>query len=222
MPALPTIPNVLRVDWLWDDGTDTSVSTREFYRYSGGPPTSADCLTMAADIYSAQSGCKGAWDASTLLAGTRVTDLSSDTGGTAEHIQSTAGIRDGSGLPAGTCVLVNYLISRRYRGGKPRSYFPWGVDSDVVSRQAWASGLVTEVSSVLATYFAVVIGETAGSTTITGHVNVSYYNGFTVITSPTTHRARNVPTLRTTPVVDNITSFGMSSRIASQRRRNRA
>jgi hypothetical protein len=117
-------------------------------------------------------------------------------------------------------MLVNYVIGRRYRGGKPRSYFPWGSSQEIFTRQSWNPTFVTNVDSGLAAYFSAVIGTTVGGTTLTEHVNVSYYSGFTVVTNPVTHRARNVPTVRAVPVVDNILSFAASSRPASQRRRN--
>jgi hypothetical protein len=50
-------------------------------------------------------------------------------------------------------------------------------------------------------------------------VNVSYYKGFTVVTSPTTGRARNVPTLRSAPVVDAVTAQAVRTSIGTQRRR---
>jgi hypothetical protein len=117
-------------------------------------------------------------------------------------------------------VLVNYLISRRYRGGKPRAYLPWGDAGQLTSRQSWSGTFVTAVDSAFSTFYAAVIGLSAGSTTITDHVNVSYYDGFTVVTDPVTHRARNVPTLRGTPIVDVILSFAANPRPGSQRRRN--
>jgi hypothetical protein len=74
----------------------------------------------------------------------------------------------------------------------------------------------------LAAYFAAVIGSTAGSTTITEHVNVSYYSGFTAVENPITHRWKNVSNPRSTPVVDNIQSWAIAGHVASQRRRNKA
>jgi hypothetical protein len=220
MPPLPEVPNVLRVDWQWSDAADNNVSTREFYRYSGGPPTSTDCVALAADIYSFQAANLAFWGEDTQLIGTKVTDLSSSSGGVGEHAQVTAGAGTGPPLSAGTAVLVNYVLSRRYRGGKPRAYFPIFGAGDLDTRQSWLGSVVSAFNSALATYFAGVIGSTAGSTTLTQHVNISYYDGFTVVTSPTTGRARNVPKPRTTPLVDNILSFATSTRPASQRRRN--
>lgn len=221
MPPLPSVPNVLRADLLWSDGSDTSVRTRQFYRYSGGPPNASDAVALAADIYSPASAMAALWSTNTDLTGVEVTDLSSPAGGQGLHAQSTAGTRVGSDLAGGTALVVGYVIQRRYRGGKPRSYFPWFTSADLTSRQQWNSTDLGIVDSDLATYFAAVIGLTEGTTTITDHVNVSYYDGFTVVTNPTTGRARNVPKLRTTPVVDVIQSFAARPTPGSQRRRNR-
>lgn len=220
MPALPNIPNVLRADLLWIDGGDVSISTRQFYRYSGSAPDSVDATALAADIYGAASAMDANWSTQAHLSGVRVTDLSSGSGGQGEHAQDTPGTDTGTVLSGGTAALVNFVIARRYRGGKPRSYFPWGTGDKLSTPQTWTGAFVTQIDSSLATYFSAVIGLTEGSTTLTQHVNVSYYDGFTVVTNPVTGRARNVPKLRTVPLVDNIASFAASSRPASQRRRN--
>ena len=220
MPALPTVPNVLRVDWLWSDASDVNVQTRHFFRYSGPAPTSAQCVSFAADIYGLMAAMAGQWGAGTELIGCKVEDLSSHTGGVGEHAQVTNGTRTGGILSAGTAVLTNYIVGRRYRGGKPRSYWPMFTSTDLSGRQTWNGTAETNLDSDLSTFFAGVIGLTQGSTTITGHVNVSYYSGFTVVTNPVTGRARNVPTLRGTPLVDDILSYATSGRPSSQRRRN--
>jgi hypothetical protein len=118
-------------------------------------------------------------------------------------------------------VLVNYVIGRRYRGGKPRSYFPWGTVADLQGRQNWTAGFLTNVNTNLATAFAAMIGANAGSTVVTAHVNVSYYLGSKVVIDPITGRAHNVSIARDVPVVDTIDSFKTSPTVASQRRRNR-
>lgn len=221
MPALPTVANVLRADLLWSIGSDVAAGTHLFYRYTGGPPTSSDAQTLAADIYTPASALHPFFDSTTDLTGVKVTDLSSASGGVGEHVQATAGTSSSGVFPAGACTLVNFLIPRRYRGGKPRIYLPFGGPGDSVSRQHWGASYLTAVSSGLSTFFAAVIGLTAGTTVISEHVNVSYYSGFTVVTNPVTHRSRNVPTVRTTPVVDVVASYGVATPIASQRRRNR-
>ncbi|MGO9750265.1 MAG: hypothetical protein ACLP8S_05560 [Solirubrobacteraceae bacterium] len=54
-----------------------------------------------------------------------------------------------------------------------------------------------------------------------GQVNVSYYEGFQVVTDPLTGRSRNVSQLRSEgPVVDRITGFSINPKLGSQRGRN--
>ena len=220
MPALPAVPNVLKVQLLWSDSSDSDVRTTWYFRYSGGPPAATDANNLAADIYSAVSAMDGQWTATTQLTGVSVTDLSSSTGAQGLHAQSAAGTRVGSDLAGGTAVVVGYTINRRYRGGKPRSYFPFFSASDLSDRQTWVSGDLTLLDSALTTCFGAIIGASSGTTTITDHVNVSFYEGFTVVTNPITGRAKNVPKPRTVPVVDTITSFGARVKPGSQRRRN--
>lgn len=221
MPPLPNVSDALRVQLLWSDSSDNNVRSTLYFRYSGGPPDPTDANNLAATIYTAVAAMDGQWSPTTQLTGVEVTDLSSSGGSQGLHAQSTAGTREGSDLAGGTAVVVGYVISRRYRGGKPRNYFPFFTASDLTTRQGWNAGDITALDSALTTLFAAIIGASSGTTTITQHINISWYDGFTVVTSPTTGRARNVPKLRTTPVVDVITSFGARTAPGSQRRRNR-
>lgn len=218
MPALPVVPNVLRADLHWSISSDVNARTSLFFAYSGTAPNGTDCESLANTIATAMGGWGEYWDVDTTLLGCTVTDLSSSSGGVGAHNVNIAGTRPDP-LAGATSVLVNYQISRRYRGGKPRSYLPWGDAGDIGNRQTWNATRVGLWSTALATFFSTCIGATAGGTTISQHVNVSYYSGFTVITSPTTGRARNVPTLRSSPVVSTISSFVVSAKIANQRRR---
>jgi hypothetical protein len=211
----------MKCQLLWSDSADNDVRTTLYFRYSGGPPDPTDANALAADIYSLAAAMDGQWSSTTQLTGVEVTDLSSSSGAQGLHAQSQAGTRAGTDLAGGTAVVVGYVITRRYRGGKPRSYLPFFTSSDLTTRQQWAAGDLTALDSALATFFSGVIGLSSGTTTITNHVNVSYYDGFTVVTNPVTGRARNVPKLRTVPVVDVITSFGARAQPGSQRRRNR-
>lgn len=220
MPPLPTVPNVLRTDLIWSTSGDIDLDSRLFFRYSGGPPSVTDATTFASDIYTAMAAQDPQWGSDVVLTNAIVTDLSASTGARGEESSSAPGGKTPGALAASTCLLINYHISRRYRGGKPRNYLPWLVDTDLQNRRAWSTAAVAAAEGALSTFFSAVIGLTSGSTTITDHVNISYYDGFTVVTSPTTGRARNVPKVRTTPIVDTITGFAGSTRPASQRRRN--
>lgn len=220
MPALPLIPNVLRTDLLWNDSSDLNVSSVMYWRYSGSPPNASDCANFSAVLMNAFGAEVAVWDDRTILVGAKSTDLSSNSGGVGTATGAFYGSLGGSSLAGGTAVVVSYLINRRYRGGKPRNYFPWGDSNSLNTRQQWEPTFITAVASAMATAITTFIGTTEGATTISAHANVSYYEGFTVQTNPGTGRARNVPKLRTTPVVDDIVGRSVLTRPGSQRRRN--
>lgn len=219
MPALPPVPNVLRVDVEWLVGGDSTITTKLYFRYSGGPPTSTDCQNFASTIWSNMSSIRDLWPPSHTLEGVKVTDLSSASGGVGIHAETAVGSRTGISGSGGLALLTNYVINRRYRGGKPRSYWPFGTATDLSTPQAWDGTMMSDVATSLSSFFASTIGEVQGTTTITDHVNVSYYEGFHVITTPS-GRMKNVSNVRSVPVVDTVVTWAASVRPASQRRRN--
>lgn len=221
MPALPNIPLVLRAQLHWQDNADTHVTSTLFFRYSGTAPNGTACNALAHDIDDAFAPVATQWSNETSLIGCVVTDLSTNMGGEGSDTTSVPGTDSGTQLAGGTCLIANYQIGRRYRGGKPRNYFPWGTSSDLNGRQLWTTSFASACQSALSDAIAAITGESSGGTTITAHCNVSYYQGSRVVTSPTTGRARNVPILRTTPQVDDITGITINPAPGSQRRRNR-
>lgn len=218
MPALPTIPNVLKISLLWSISSDVDARTTLYFSYSGAAPNNAACSAFATAAYNAFGAFGEDWDVDTSLTGCEVIDLSSSSGGVGIHSATVAGNLTHP-ISGASAVLVNYAIARRYRGGRPRSYLPWGDQTVIGNRQTWGGTFVAAVTTHVQDAFAGIIGQTSGGTTISQHVNVSYYSGFTVETSPSSGRARNVPKLRTTPVVDTIVGLSISTRIANQRRR---
>lgn len=220
MPPLPAVPQALKAQLHWSLASAPDMQTILHFAYAGGPPTPTDALNLATDIYNAMVAANAQWSSDIDFSEVVVTDLSSASAAVGTHSASTPGGRTPGGLDNGTALVVNYHIDRRYRGGKPRSYLPWGVGSDLVSRTAWSSTFVAACQGDLNTFFAAVIGATSGTTSITEHISVSYYEGFTVVTSPTTGRAKNVPKRRSSPLVDNVTGITASLRPGSQRRRN--
>jgi hypothetical protein len=221
MPALPPVPKVLRIDLLWNIGSDSGATTRTFFRYTGGPPSAADLTTFAAAV---QAAAVTAFNA--LLggfaqqAGTTVLDLDSALGASGEDLAVTNGGRSGGQMTASTAIVVSHAISRRYRGGKPRSYLPLGVEGDLAGTQAWDSTIVGDVTAAWAAFVAAVSALSAGSAAIVGPVNVSYYSGFLAAENPVTHRWKNISVARVSPLVDVITSSAARVKPGSQRRRN--
>lgn len=217
---LPVVPNALRAQVIWSTTGDSDVECHFFFKYTGAAPSATDCTSFASGIFTAMGANSGEWSQAITLREVIVTDLSSLTGGQGNSTGSVVGGKIEQPLSLGTSVVENFHISRRYRGGKPRVYLPWGVSSDLTDRRDWGASFLTGVDSAITSFIAGVVGLTSGSTTISGQINISYFSGFDVVTSPTTGRARNVPKRRATPVVDDILSHTASSRPGSQRRRN--
>jgi hypothetical protein len=219
MPALPFVDHVLKAQLQWSDASGTTIYNTLFFRYSGGPPDASEALTLASDIYTAAEGLLGLANPDVQLTGCRVTDLSADDTGDALHTATNSGTNTGEVLPASTSLLINFSIGRRYRGGKPRNYFPFGSWSNLNGPRAWGTSFVTNAGTDWSTFAGAVLGATAGSTTITAHVNVSYYSGSTGSIVDGGTRGKTTPIRRITPAVDDIIGFAVAPRVATQRRR---
>lgn len=190
--------------------------------YSGGPPSVANALSMANSILAAAGTNFAALMGDSVSVTTvQVTDLSSASGAQAVSTgAATPGTRGTTLLAPGTAAVSTSSIIRRYRGGKPRSYFPFGIASDVATTGLWTSGFVTAVNAAVAAWRTAVLGAGAGCT-IVQFINVSYYSGFTAMENPATGRWRNVPKVRATALTDSLSAGVCQQKIGSQRRRNR-
>lgn len=222
MPALPDVPQVLRIDMAHSWGGDPHLTSRSFWSYSGGAPSVADCTTIATDVANAwNTTLAGCANEAVTLTGVVVTDLTSASASQGEVTVSHPGTRSGVELSLNDCVVMNFQISRRYRGGKPRMYGPWGVQGDLNGPGLWNTTF-TNFCNTAWTTFTSDIAVTAGTTTVGDQQNVSYYKGFASVQNPVTLRWRNIPTPRTTALTDTIVSHAASTIVGSQRRRVRA
>lgn len=222
MPALPPAPNVLKCSLNYNTQGSLKAGNRLFFEYSGGPPSVANCNTIATGISTAFSTDLAALMGPQIgLVEITVTDLTSDTSAEGSWTGSIPGTRSGEIVDLDTAVLQNFTIARRYRGGKPRTYWPFGCSADLNSdRNTWTSGYLSAHASGWAAFLAAVLAITGGGCTITNHVNVSYYSGFASVENPVTKRWRNIPTPRTgDAVVDGITGTTVSETIGVQKRR---
>ena len=220
MPALPDAAGVIRTAL---SGTFVGGGvwlTRHYIHYSGTAPTNAQLATFDASVSTAyNTSLKPLANSTVTLTQIASADLTSSTGAVDTTGASIVGTRAGSNFPASTSLVASYTIARRYRGGHPRAYFPFGSDSDVLSETQWNPSFITTCNTNIAAYFTSLLAAGwSGAGTLT-HCNVSYYNGFTVVINPITGRARNVPTLRVSPTVDTVTAVACKQSIGTQRRR---
>lgn len=221
MPPLPAANKVLQIRFKHSYGTDEDVLSSVHVAYTGTAPTVAEITTFA-------TACGAAWDANMAtymssaqvsLLQVNVTDLTSDTSAQAEVAAVFPGTLAGDPLTADTCFVIGYEIARRYRGGHSRGYWPFGIYDSILNPQTWTDAAVTDYTNAFVGMLAAIVADGWSGAGTLSQVNVSYFNGFTVVTSPTTHRARNVPTVRETPLIDPITGVVGRSVIGSQRRR---
>ena len=219
MPALPSPGQVLRVNIGITTQSPVVAGSRFFLSYTGGTPSQGNLETLATAIGTAwASNIAPHVSAGEALTEVAVLDLSSDTG--AEGIDTTtrAGGASGSAPPSEVAVQVNHKIGRHYRGGKPKTFMRMGMEADRVSEYQWSTSAQAAFLSAWEAWIAAILATTGIGVTLGNIVNVSYYSGFTVFITPS-GRARNIPKVRTTPLVDNITSSTVNQVVAVQRRR---
>lgn len=219
MPALPDVASVLRIaisgavssqPWL----------TRLYMQYGGAAPTTAQLNTFNGSIATELgSYIKPLLDVDTTITQIETVDLTSSTSAVSITAESITGTRSGVVLPAETSVVISGKISRRYRGGHPRNYWPMGVQGDLANRRAWGSSFLSTVSTDYGDFIAGVVAAVWSGGVSLALVNVGYYKGFTNVDGPT-GRARAKSVLNPDgPTVDLITSTIPQPSVGTQRRR---
>lgn len=214
MAPLPPIANVVKVIVT---GTTTPGEWANLFHasYAGPPPTSAqldDISGQLADAWTAATGITKLQTADTAIGQVEVVDLSSDMGAAGVTTVGVAGTNGEDPLPGNVCTLVSYKISRRYRGGHPRSYLNAGGDGNLLDMSHWNSGYLTEAHTALGIWVGALGAVASGGCSLTGMVCVSYVD-------------RNInpvpPYRRTVPLVEPITFANtvVDEQLASQRRR---
>lgn len=202
---------------------DTAGNTwgnRFFFSYTGGTPSGSDLTAVVGAVHTAWTNRL----APNMLTGETLTtiiveDLSSASGGSAEFTGSESGTATGGQLQADVAAVINHQVTRRYRGGRPRIYLRAGITSDLATPAQFTDTFITNLGAAWHNFVTDILSLSGAGITLQDLVNVSYYEGFTVVTNPVTGRSRNVPTKRTTPLVDPIIGSNLQKRIGSQKRR---
>jgi hypothetical protein len=115
---------------------------------------------------------------------------------------------------AGASVVVSWKIGARYRGGKPRSYIPGPLASDVSNGSDVSSSLRTALAAGAVAFQAAVNAFTGTHITSAELGTVSFFTAGGSETTP--------PTYRTPPVFEPYIGSGIRARLGSQRRRIRS
>ena len=216
---LPPAGKVLRIATHFTIGSDAKALDRIYWQYTGTTPSATTLKAIAEAILAAwEAHCKSLHNTFVTLTSIDVIDLSGSEAARYTLAASVKGTLSGD-LVAGATTLINYSIPRRYRGGKPRSYYPFGANSSQETPQLWTAEYISKVNTQLGEFFAALAAIKSGGTELTTHCNVSYYHGFTNVQYGNPPKYRRVPTPRGTPVVDTISAASCNAIPGSQRRR---
>lgn len=226
MPSPPSVAAVrCKLDYL---NADNFLAGSRFYlTYSGSPPTAANCNTLAGDIGTAWASHIAAYITNTwTLNEIDVLDLGSTSGASAVFAATAAGTASPPAPPSSVAVNVEFDIARRYRGGKPRMYFPQSTNANLANNSQWSGSFVTTFNSAVSAFFAQLNALSIGSMGTLQHSNISFFHGVDKNQPPTgTWRGPPhpyPPAYRTTPLVDVVENYSTKATVGSQKRRRTA
>lgn len=149
------------------------------FHYHGGPPSNADCLTLATDISTAWGTFMAPECPSpTHLTNVVVTDLTSDSAGEGAIIVDVAGTRGDDSIPANAALLITYPSGTRYKGGHPRTYLYVLGNADLEGAAKWSTAATAEVQTHWQEFLTGVAALGAGSTVLDNFGFVRYHGKF--------------------------------------------
>lgn len=220
MPALPSVPKVLRARIFTHMQEDLASAFHLYLSYSGTAPSNTDCDNFATAVHNAfQANLAPLMTSNYTQDQVTIEDLSSSTASVGVDSTPILGGLGGLQVAANVATQITFDIARRYRGGKPKVFLPLGTATEMNDAQTWGAIYNGLVQAAWAAFIAAVeAAGWSGAGTI-AHVAVSYYQGNLPVENPITHRWRNIPTLRGTPLIDAVVGYFVPTRIASQRRR---
>jgi hypothetical protein len=205
MPTLPPVPSVLRSRLFWDVGGSLNATSHVYWHTTSGSVSTADLTALASTIatdYDTNLGPDS--PNTTILRQVEVEDLGHSTTIPGVWAGSKPGSYPTAGQSAEVATLINFVIARRYRGGKPRIYLPIGVSAQLANPRQWQSTFKSAVTAHWFNFITAVQSHAPAGASIDKQVSVSYHSGHA---------------LRPTPVIDDVLSASANLIPASQRRR---
>jgi hypothetical protein len=145
-------------------------------------------------------------------------DIAKKDGAVGFNLSVIAGGKTGPALDASTCALQGFLINYRYRGGKPRIYWPFGVAADLQSPRLWNQAFI-DAWTAGAQQFWNFLPSTQAGTNFDAHYSVHFYSGPLPNTDTGSYVPKNVPMLDQTPATHLVTNYSYNPVPANQKRR---
>lgn len=219
--TLPPLPDIgcVRVSLRYAGTPGTLFGNRFYISYTGTAPSGANCTTLAGDIETAWAAHMAAITSTEwALEEVDVLDIATRTGLSGQWTGATDGSRTGVALTQNVATNVEFGISRRYRGGKPRIYLPPGNQGDLADPSHWTSGYISAVQTAVPAFFGAIEALTIGGMGTLTHVTLNYYHGFTNKTD-SSGRAYAAPNYTAVATHDNVTGYFPKVLVSQQRRR---
>lgn len=126
------------------------------------------------------------------------------------------GTGTGSLLSNASCVMINYKINSRFRGGHPRTYLPSPATTQTTNGDTWTTAYVTSINNAWQTFTSGIKTDMQAAGLANNSQCCPRYS-YTYTDNPAKHKWEKTKSgfLGPFPVV----SFSVSSQIRSQRRR---
>jgi len=219
-PKITTPAYVLKFRFLHELGTTQKVGTGMYFLYSGGRPLQADVVALAGDASTAwASHCASLFTANGQLVQVSCQDIYDTSGQFGVDNTTHAGVRAGSQPTTFACAVINYQITQHYRGGKPKGFWPFGIDSDTSNDSDWLGTPVTDFGAGVSALASAIEGASSGGITVGAHQAVSFYHGSTANSDTSKWAPKSMPAQRATAVLYPVQGYACAPRIGSQRRR---
>lgn len=91
-------------------------------------------------------------------------DIGSTAAVVGSNTTSHAGTRSGGSVPnAAQCFVMRFNVNRRYRGGHPRTYLPFGTGVDTLNNFQWTSAAVTSFTNAFVAWITAVVNALPGT-----------------------------------------------------------
>lgn len=207
MPPLPDVPQVCKVI-ISGQYHDAKWINVWYVHYSGAAPSAGDIgnYLVALETPGIPVQYNAQMSVDNEVTGIECIDLTSPTSASNSIAISYFGSRSGDFTPASVAMVASLEVNRRYRGGHPRKYLPWGTAGTYATGSTinWDPAFVAACQVTIGIIIGMFTGITEGATTWDQVVNVSYHNA-------------GAP--RVTAVVDPVVSAIIRPRICTQRRR---
>jgi hypothetical protein len=219
MPPLPAAPSTAKIQLHGIMGTDTDVLNTFHCQFTGAPQVQDmnDWALAVSNAWNAHLADLVASDYT--LSDVICTDLTSDIGAIGQNAQNYKGTATGNSVPAGVSLIMQFGISRRYRGGHPRQYIAGVASSSLQNENQWSATAISAWEAAYNLFMGAVKDFYTSNVTGTNIVNVSYVKGHTW-TQDARGNWHRVPVYRDAPVFDIVGAYTVNPTVGSMRRRN--